>query len=504
MSHPQTEALVRLVTGVGTTDPRTLTHVLTCPRCGRQAAELVEAEVHRVEPQGWRSYAAIWRRIEEVQARTEEALARDREEARPLFVELLNLPLERQREAAASEARFHSLGLATLLLGVAADAAEIDPGMSEDLAHLALEAAAGVAGRLSGGAVREAQARAWLRIGDARRRRVDFAAAEEAFGRALAWLKAEPLDVPARAESCLLLALLRRDQGRIDEALGLLARAVALAEEGERWDEVVQARIAEGGIRLEEGDPEGAVWAFEVALELLDPETVPHLALSAFHGLALAYADLADRESAQSVLQRSRQIQVALWGWSRFQVLVSEARIEERCGRWAEAMEKLEEAVPRFVQRGEVLDAAIAGVRLAQLYGEQRRTASLPALARTLAPALRAPAVSLRARTLVAALLRLAAHGTGHLPGLFEESAAWLERARHNPDLPLPARDGARAALMWDDLNRTTRRKVCARAGFPQDFSLRPVETIEPEVRDVLTWIHEALTRIRIDFEVVG
>ncbi len=466
MSLPENEALVRLVTG-------------------------------------WRSYARIWRHVAKVQARTEQELARDRETALPLLLELFRLPRERQRETVAAVPRFHSLGLAALLLDSAEDTAAL-PDFSEDLATLALEVAAGAAARISGGMVRETQARAWLWIAEARRRRVDLPGAEEAFGRARSWLEAEPLDQPARAEYCLHLALLRRDQARVDEALGLLARALALADGASCWDVAVKVRIAEGWIRLDESDPEGAVSAFEVALELFDPRSRPHRALHAYHGLALACADLADREAAQRVLRRSRRVHNRLHGWSLFQVLAGEARIEERCGRWAEAMEKLEEAVSGLVKDEYFLDAVIAGVRLAQLYGEQRRTASLPALARTLAPALCAPRVSLRARTLVAALLRLAGHGTEHLPGLFEESAAWLERGRHNPDLPLPVRDGARSTLMWDDLNRATRRKVCARAGFPQDFALRPVETIEPEVRDVLTWIHEALTRIRIDFEVAG
>lgn len=503
MPHPETEALVRLVTGEAAADPRTLTHVLTCPRCGRQAAELAAVEVRHAGPEGWRSYARIWGHVAKVQARTEEALARDREESLPLLLALFRLPKERQREAAAAAPRFHSPGLAALLLDSAEDAAGM-PDFSEDMAVLALEVAAGAAARVSGGMVREAQARGWLWIAEARRRRVDLAAAEEAIGRARYWLEAGPLDHPARAEYCLRLALLRRDQEQVDEALGLLARAVALADGSSCWRVAAEARITEGWILLEEGDPEDAAWVLEVALELLDPMAVPHRALRAYHGLALAYADLAYREAAQSVLERSRRVHGLLYGWSRFQVLAGEARIEERCGRWAEAMDKLEQAVSGLVKDECFQDAAIAGVRLAQLYGEQRRTASLPALARTLTPALGSRWVSLRAKTLVAALLRLAAHGTEHLPGLFEESAAWLERARHNPNLPLPARGGARAALMWDDLNRATRRKVCARAGFPQDFSLRPVETIEPEARDVLTWIHEALTRIRIDFEVVG
>lgn len=276
------------------------------------------------------------RALEKLSAREAE-LRQDLESAGPLYDELIGSGPERWAERIRKEERFRSPGVARLVLAAAREGAPLDPDRAEELAGLALAVAEALApGRVDDFMAAELRAHAWCLLGEARRLRADPGGAEQAFAEAVRILAAEPLDVPARAVLCRGLARLRHAQGRVDEALGLLARATALFEQTGDLEELGETLADQGWILLKEEDPELALPAFQAAFPLLDPAVCPRTARTALrirHGLALCYADLGRRAKARAVLEASRELHDLLpEAADRLQIAWIEEQVAERVG----------------------------------------------------------------------------------------------------------------------------------------------------------------------------
>jgi tetratricopeptide (TPR) repeat protein len=276
------------------------------------------------------------RALEKNSAREAE-LRRDHESAGLLYDELIGHPPEQWAERIKTEERFRSPGVARLVLAAARDAAPVNPARAEELAGLALAVAEALApGRVDELTAAELRAQAWCLLGEARRLRADPEGAEQAFAEAVRVLAAEPLDVPARAVLCRGLARLRAAQGRADEALGLLARATALFEQTDEFEELGETLADQGWILLDEEDPELALPAFQAAFPLLDPAACPRMARTALrirHGLALCYADLGRRAKARAVLEASRELHDLLpEAADRLRIAWIEEQVAERTG----------------------------------------------------------------------------------------------------------------------------------------------------------------------------
>ena len=155
-------------------------------------------------------------------------LARERAAAPSLRRELAALPPGRQLAALAGDARFHTFGLAELLLAEAAAATAADPAAAGRLAELALAAAARLDGTLHPPPiVRDLEARAWAAAGEARRAAGELRGAEEALAAAAACLAHGTGDLTVDARLLEFEAAVRADQGRLGEADALLRQAAA-------------------------------------------------------------------------------------------------------------------------------------------------------------------------------------------------------------------------------------------------------------------------------------
>jgi tetratricopeptide (TPR) repeat protein len=170
--------------------------------------------------------------------------------------DLLAVAPEARHEAIASQARFRDLTLAESLLALARESAADDPLGSRHLAGLAMAileslAASARASRL--------QAEASGLLGEAERRSGRLDLAEDFFKDAAHSLRDQPLILESRVRLCRWWAALRQEQGRVDEALGLLERASTLAEELGEFRELALSRLAYGWLLLEELDSEGAI-----------------------------------------------------------------------------------------------------------------------------------------------------------------------------------------------------------------------------------------------------
>jgi tetratricopeptide (TPR) repeat protein len=269
-AHLQPEVIGAWVRGEQREGRRILRHLLGCGRCAGVACDLL-AETERAE--GARNlardaegapYRDLWQRLDDRLARDEAYLRRARQEAAALVSELLDRPVPGQ--AAAAEPRFQTWAVAEHLLELAAGAAT-DPARAVPLAELATA----ITRRLSPAEhppslLQDVHAEALVRLGEARRLAGDLRQAAESLRLADETAGTEAWS--ARGEFCRVLARLRQDQGRTDEALALFTRAADLLEDLGRPGQAVEALAEAGSLDLSLWRIEEAAAAFDAAVAL--------------------------------------------------------------------------------------------------------------------------------------------------------------------------------------------------------------------------------------------
>jgi hypothetical protein len=208
---------------------RQLAHALVCDSCGAILREVLDAQTAalRQDPAARRSgpldYSAMWTALEAKLAAEVPEIVREREAARRELEKLLRM--RRDHRAAAMRP---SASLALLLLDRSAEVTAADPREAESLARLVIT----MVGQLDAAHVpltllAELSSQAWALVGAARRHRRDLTGADWAFQQAQARLDLAT-DLTVNATFCRLLAELRREQGRTEEALALQERARVL------------------------------------------------------------------------------------------------------------------------------------------------------------------------------------------------------------------------------------------------------------------------------------
>jgi len=500
--HLETEDLLRLLV----VEPEeTLRHLLGCAPCRRRAAELAALDETQEEPAlelaraddaalvagGFRS---LWTRIGEVEAQAAAEVERDRAAAGALRDELLSMPIERREQAIQDEPRLHSLELARLLTAEGEEAAAADPPRAEALAQLALAIGDWLSARRFGdAAVGEARVEAWCLLGDARRRTGKDP--DLAFRAAARHLAAVPLDGRARARLCQGLALLRRDQERTDEALALLARAAELYEQSDDRPGLGAALCAEGWLRLDEGDAEGARLAFDRGLDALGPTASLSALLDVHHGLAMANAELNEATDAHEAVATGRALYDLLPSErERLLALAREAEVAEVSGRDREAEQIRLEAVARLRAIGAPYDAVLITLELARAYLEAERPEDVERLRAELAPLLTSEALHPHARIAIAGAFAARRAGT------FARVADFVARSRHNPEPAFRSCREALAVLTWDLLDADLRREVCQETGVTSEVAELPAVEIEISLQETIASIYQELTGVEILF----
>lgn len=269
-------------------------HLLECVECRTVvAAKLRDASL--LAGVGEPDYNAVLHDLEWSLPGFLQAFEERSAEALRLYERLMEVPEKRRRELAATP-EFRNLQVADLLLRRGSAWAVVrDPERARELAEVALEIAGQYSGEDSDWAV-DVRVAAWSRLGDLERRLGHWAVAEEWFARA-GQAVAVASHTVARAPYCRLLGHLRRDQGNVDEAAGLLWRAATFfnlladgLEAGRCYSEL--------GFLLLEDDPEQALTPLQHAQDLFDREKERGLAAVARYGLALALASAGRQEAA--------------------------------------------------------------------------------------------------------------------------------------------------------------------------------------------------------------
>lgn len=236
-------------------------------------------------------------RAQERAATQEKTRWQERAAAVRLLAELMALPAERRRQAVETEPRFSTLGLVDRLLALAGPPVL---GTVSEAVDLALAALRHLDPQLYGEPAltgRELIARCLE--ADARRREGDAAGAESRLHALTLRLAEESIDGPERGVFCRCLAFLRSDQGWYDEAVALLLRAAKSFEEWREPGAAGEALAERGWLCLAQADLASAMGDFETALKLLEGSEWKQAAVRAWHGLAVAHADLGERAEAE-------------------------------------------------------------------------------------------------------------------------------------------------------------------------------------------------------------
>jgi tetratricopeptide (TPR) repeat protein len=410
-------------------------HLLTCGRCRERATEApLDADETWDEPLSAPMAATAGRTVAALRQRLALTWA-DRDRAADLTAELLARPPEVRSALAACDQCFASPAVAGLLLGRAESSAVDDPLATERFARLALE----IADRLPvpwARLEREAllgRGRTW--IGEALRLRGDLSGAGGELAAAHRHLELLPIGSPERGDYCRLLARLRGDEGRGDEALALLLRAAEVFEDLAERARLAECRLEQGRLLLDEVEARAALGAFEeAAVWFRSPETFREW-LDARRGLALCYAELNRDERALNLVEELKQAVAARPPLDRLRVGLVEAEVAQSLDDPPRAAVLLAELWPALYREGEVYLAVDALLDLAGLHVEQGQPEEIDRLAAALLSILELPD---RLRDVVSGVFSSLRRQGLCAFELVEIAKHYLARARYNPSLPFP------------------------------------------------------------------
>jgi len=410
-----------------------------CPVCQRKVDDLLW-QLQAAAPQGGPARALaeeeqVWSRLLVKLEHRMELIARERAVAPGLVDELLTRP-PGEREALLRSGRFQTIAVCELLVERSFAEGFQDPGQARELAELAVQVADRLDALVYGrSVVQDFRARAWAYLGNARRLGSDLKGAEEAISLAEYFSEEGSADPLEEARLLDLKASLLGDQGRLEEAAGLLDVVIDIHEDIRDTHRQGRALISKGLFLAYAGQPEqGLDWTSR-GLELIRGEQEPRLVLMANHNIAWCLTDCGRAEDAQRHLDGIRHLYDGFSDpWTRLRLGWLEARIAAGLGRREEAESKFRELRDAFVEHRLGYDASIVTLDLAALYLEQGRTAEVRRLAEEALPVLLAQDIH---REAMAALI--AFHQATEIeratPVMVNQVAAYLHRARKNPEL---------------------------------------------------------------------
>jgi tetratricopeptide (TPR) repeat protein len=450
--HPDHEALERFLDGgLSEGESRVLQrHLFLCPICeDRMIALLPGSTMASPHPaiDDDENYRALIQRLMD-DRRTEggsrsHRLARERRIASGLWREIEPHPHERRHALNRESSRYRSWGLFELLLELSRRDVPDDPVRAENLLRLALE----VADRLDPdeygpGSIEAAKARAWSWLGNAWRVRGDFRQAERAFQTAEIFLAQSWLDPLDEALLLELKAPLRRVQGRFDEALELVAEAIAIYREVNEPHLQGRALMVNGLVLRYQGNLQAAADCFRTSLFLVDGTREPRLLVASQYNLIGCLEASGHAAEATTLIPEARRMFEAAGTRSDLlRLRWTEGRVAVLLGELAEAEAAFREVRESFLAEERAFDAAQVSLDLANLYLGQHRGEETKSLAAELIPIFQSREVYSEALVAVLVLQRAAAMEQLTVD-LVEEIAGYLERARGNPQLRFRGDDG--------------------------------------------------------------
>ncbi len=377
-SHPTPEQIDGLVVGALEASTRrwVVRHLLTgCERCRRLAATswpygLAPESAHSGNAGDLTSDrsldATLTRVLHEVEERRIR-VAENRRQAPGLFSEINRLPFEQCRLLLANGRKFHTWAFAYYVSERAEDAGFDDAARAIELAELAIVVAERIeASSLGECSARDLLAHCWATLGNARRIGGNLDLAEEALLISEEWLKDGSGDPSEGARQLRLMALLRREQRRFEEALRLQSRAASIYRSIGESHMQGRTLVSQAKTFDDMQEPARSVATLRKAVSLIDPEREPRVLLAAYHNLIHSLGEMGRGEEAKLLLRRARPLYVKVGGaLNLIRLRWLEGKIERQNGHHLAACGALLEARDAFLSRGMGYEAALVTLDLA-------------------------------------------------------------------------------------------------------------------------------------------
>ena len=375
--HPEPEAFVRMTRGTAAPEEsrEIVRHLLLgCSTCAGRAEAARMAE----RPESPEVYNEIFARLE---SRTRERfqrlerLEKEREEARPLYTELLRQEAVQGLSQVHSTRRYASLALCELLLQTARDLGTEDPPRARKAAELAVRVAEQLDLEPYGSpVVQDLRAIAWAYFADTVRVQADLRLAKSAMETAELLLEQGSGDPLVRAELLTFQASLYTYSGRFDEALPLLNRITSIYRRLGDNHLLGRTFIKKGTVLGNAGEAEAAVRQIRRGMDLIDPAREPRLMVCATHNYIWFL-----QESG-----RTGQVAGCLDGARKFYQRAGDRRDLGRL-RWLEgkisggrdAETSLLAARETLAREGLAYEAALASMDLAVYYASEGRATEM-------------------------------------------------------------------------------------------------------------------------------
>ncbi len=423
-SHPDMEVLARWLSGRMEHDEvlRSIAPHLfsSCPACQETATHLAK-------------------KLEEVGHWDEMVAAVEAQEAGDLLAELDQMPFDDQHRAVRERGDLQTWGLCQLLIFRSRLEALEDPARAVDAAELSVQISLQLGPAYDSAWVLDLQARAYACLGNARRVLGELRSAEDAFRLAEHQMAASGTgNLRIEAELLVLKAILRRDQRRFGEALGLIDRAITIyREDPSARDSHLAGRayLNKAHTLLEMGKPSQAIPHLRRAAAMITPEREPRLDLVLHNNLleSLVQSDLL--VEAEALLPFVHSLAKRLGSDLDFVRLSwHEAKLRFRQGHSDLAEGMLREVQAAFLERHMGIDAALVCLDLAILYTQAARFADLKRLAVEVLPLLEDRAIQ---REAIASLLlfQKACEEERLTLGLAHHLSNHLSRERRQPTI---------------------------------------------------------------------
>ena len=381
--HPEVEAFVRMTRGKTAPEEsrEIVRHLLRgCAVCARRAEAARDAE----RPQGPEVYNELFDRLERQATERARRLEKEREEARPLYTELLKQEAVQGLSQVHSTRRYASLALCELLLQTARDLGAEDPSRARRAAELAVRVAEQLDLEPYGSpVVQDLRAIAWAYFADTVRVQADLRLARSAMETAELLLEQGSGDPLARAELLAFQASLYTYSGRFDEALPLLNRIASTYRRLGDHHLFGRTLVKKGTVLGNAGEAEAAVRLIRRGMDLIDPVREPRLMVCATHNYIWFL-----QESG-----RTGQVAGCLDGARRFYQRAGDRRDLGRL-RWLEgkisggrdAERALLAAREALAREGLAYEAALAAMDLAVHYSREGRSHEMRDQAKQMLP----------------------------------------------------------------------------------------------------------------------
>lgn len=344
-------------------------HLERCPGCREKHGEILRLQ-------------------KEIGHWDEEVAVIESRQASELWARLEGHSFEEQVKLVEEDEDLHLWGLCDLLLKKSLGAVFDNPAQAVGLANLAILVAGNLGSAYDPYWILDLRARAFAYLGNARRVLGELQAAEDAFRQAESCLKRSRTGNGAvEAELLDLKSSLRRDQRRLDEALELADRALALYREDRNSHGAGKVFLKMAKILEEAGEFERAINLLRQGSPETDPAREPRFFMYARYNLICCLIGDNRHTEAEQLLPEVRSLfREAAQPLDLVRLRWAEGNIALGLGRIEEAEHTFRAVQREFLEREMAFNAALVSLDLATLLAQEGRRPELKQLAAELMP----------------------------------------------------------------------------------------------------------------------